>query len=176
MITNTPNINNGLSIQEAREALAKDPEQLDRKLSLSDGREYSIQDGKVTRTNHHSGFEKLRESWNKWQSGRLGQSDAVAFTKLLPVDVAMGRSITVSGDNTLTTSGLSDCSAIAVLTGWDGAQFADRTLMHLTGGNVYSTLNNEDNAVSVLDNAKRSLKGGGKVIICGGTTHLQIWD
>lgn len=137
MITNTPNINTILSIQKAREVLAKDPEQLDGKLSLSDGREYSIQDGKVTRTNHHSGFEKLRESWNKLQSGRLGQSDAVAFTKLLPVDVAMGKSITVSGDYTLTTGSLLDSSAIAVLTGWDGTKFADRTLMNLIGGMLF---------------------------------------
>ncbi|WP_337969071.1 serine protease [Vibrio pectenicida] len=116
---------------------------------------------KVTRTNttpfsgkREKGLQMYQEDW--------GSSDSV--------EVSMGQSVTVNEDTVtmLTTESLMDCSAIAILTGFDGINYTKRTLMHLNGSNVYAPLNYEENAKHILSEAKESLQNGGKVIICGG--------
>ncbi|WP_017739409.1 dermonecrotic toxin domain-containing protein [Pseudomonas sp. CBZ-4] len=85
-----------------------------------------------------------------------------------PQSVAMGESMTLSeGDAPLITRSLSDCSALAVLTDWNGSTYQTRTLMHLTGSNLEFGLLNGSTR-HVLDKLQDSLKNGGKVILVGG--------
>ena len=86
-----------------------------------------------------------------------------------PVDIFMGNSQTLNQGNEsiLTTRSLTDCSAIAVLTDWDGKVYRTRTLMHLSGSNVEHGLIGED-ASKLLSTLEDSLERGGKVIMVAG--------
>lgn len=86
-----------------------------------------------------------------------------------PVDIFMGNSQTLNQGNEsiLTTRSLTDCSAIAVLTDWDGKVYRTRTLMHLSGSNVEHGLIGED-ASKLLSSLDGSLNRGGKVILVAG--------
>lgn len=84
------------------------------------------------------------------------------------VHVAMGEATTLSsGNDSLSTRSLSDCSALAVLTDWNGTTYQTRTLLHLTGSNLeYGLFNGSTKAV--LDKLQASLHNGGRVIFVGG--------
>ncbi|AOE67777.1 hypothetical protein A7317_12445 [Pseudomonas fluorescens] len=85
-----------------------------------------------------------------------------------PVHVAMGESTTLSNNHApLSTRSLSDCSALAVLSDWNGSTYQTRTLMHLTGSNLELGLR-DGNAQQLLDNLLASLNKGGRVILVGG--------
>lgn len=82
--------------------------------------------------------------------------------------VGMGDSVTLNeGNATLSTRSLSDCSALAVLTDWNGTTYQTRTLMHLTGSNLEFGLL-DGSTQRVLDRLQASLKNGGRVILVGG--------
>ena len=84
------------------------------------------------------------------------------------VSVDIGRSVTLNGGNAaLSTEYLSYCSALAVLSDWNGTTFDTRTLMHLNGSSLEHGLFSQD-AGTILDTLKESLARGGKVIWVGG--------
>ena len=88
----------------------------------------------------------------------------------------MGNSQTLNQGNEsiLTTRSLTDCSAIAVLTDWDGKVYRTRTLMHLSGSNVEHGLIGED-ASKLLSTLEDSLERGGKVIMVAGiNSHSTV--
>lgn len=83
--------------------------------------------------------------------------------------VEMGMSKTIQGgESTLSTRGLSDCSALAVLSGWNGKTYNTRTLMHLQGSNLEAPLNGRKGFDAVRE-LQASLKSGDKVILVGGS-------
>lgn len=89
-------------------------------------------------------------------------------TPITPHFVSMGESVTVNeGNAPLSTRSLSDCSALAVLTDWNGSTYQTRTLLHLTGSNLEFGLL-DGSTRRVLDTLQGSLKNGGKVILVGG--------
>ncbi|MDQ0739158.1 hypothetical protein QF045_002018 [Pseudomonas sp. W4I3] len=96
-----------------------------------------------------------------------------AWQKAMPshpttVSVDMGHSLTLNGDpSTLSTQHLSYCSALAVLSDWNGCTFDTRTLMHLTGSSLEHGLFNQD-AGELIAMLKDSLASGGKIIWVGG--------
>lgn len=93
-----------------------------------------------------------------------------------PIDIFMGNSQTLNQGNEsiLTTRSLTDCSAIAVLTDWDGKVYRTRTLMHLSGSNVEHGLIGED-ASKLLSTLEDSLERGGKVIMVAGiNSHSTV--
>jgi hypothetical protein len=95
-----------------------------------------------------------------------GETPAVS-TKM--INVAMGCSTTHQGDHaTLSTRSLSDCSALAVMTDWNGRTYDTRTLMHVIGSNLEFGLVDGD-AFELLGELRDSLARGGKVIWVGGT-------
>lgn len=82
--------------------------------------------------------------------------------------VNMGESVTlIGGDTVLSTSGLSDCSALAILSNWNGHTYHRRTLMHLVGSSLDRGLWGID-VYSVISRLKTSLSAGGKIILVGG--------
>lgn len=90
------------------------------------------------------------------------------------VQVAMGEATTLtSGNDALSTRSLTDCSAIAVLTDWDGARYQTRTLMHLTGSNLELGLRG-GNTQALLDRLNASLNKGGRVILVGGVNSDSL--
>ncbi|WP_178088140.1 dermonecrotic toxin domain-containing protein [Pseudomonas sp. GL93] len=90
------------------------------------------------------------------------------------VQVAMGEATTLtSGNEALCTRSLTDCSAIAVLTDWDGARYQARTLMHLTGSNLELGLRG-GNTQALLDRLNASLNKGGQVILVGGINSDSV--
>ena len=90
------------------------------------------------------------------------------------VQVAMGEATTLtSGNDVLSTRSLTDCSAIAVLTDWDGARYQTRTLMHLTGSNLELGLRG-GNTQALLDRLNASLNKGGQVILIGGVNSGSL--
>ena len=90
------------------------------------------------------------------------------------VQVAMGEATTLtSGNDVLSTRSLTDCSAIAVLTDWDGARYQTRTLMHLTGSNLELGLRG-GNTQALLDRLNASLNKGGRVILVGGVNSDSL--
>ncbi len=90
------------------------------------------------------------------------------------VHVAMGESTTLNTSNkALSTRSLTDCSAIAVLTDWDGAHYQTRTLMHLTGSNLELGLRG-GNTQALLDQLQTSLNKGGRVMLVGGVNSDSL--
>lgn len=90
------------------------------------------------------------------------------------VHVAMGESTTVNtGNETLSTRSLTDCSALAVLTDWNGTTYQTRTLMHLTGSNLELGLRG-GNTRQLLDSLQASLDKGGRVILVGGVNTQSV--
>ncbi|AKA80661.1 dermonecrotic toxin domain-containing protein [Pseudomonas synxantha] len=89
------------------------------------------------------------------------------------VHVPMGESTTLdTGNEALSTRSLTDCSAIAVLTDWDGARYQTRTLMHVTGSNLELGLRGDTHAL--LDQLQASLNNGGRVILVGGISSDSL--
>lgn len=89
------------------------------------------------------------------------------------VHVAMGESTTLAKSNeALSTRNLSDCSALAVLTDWNGSTYQTRTLMHLTGSNLELGL--RGNTQELLETLRTSLEKGGRVIWVGGVNSQSI--
>lgn len=79
-------------------------------------------------------------------------------------NVGMGQSMTVYDNNTtLSTRHLSDSSALAVLSDWNGSTYGTRTLMNLIGSALDPEYDDKR-----LDELKNSLANGGKVIWVGG--------
>lgn len=90
------------------------------------------------------------------------------------VHVDMGQSTTLNtGTEALTTRSLTDCSAIAVLTDWDGARYQTRTLMHLTGSNLELGLSG-GKTQALLEQLQASLSKGGRVILVGGVNSDSL--
>ncbi|WP_330210352.1 dermonecrotic toxin domain-containing protein [Pseudomonas sp. AM4(2022)] len=90
------------------------------------------------------------------------------------MQVAMGEATTLtSGNEALSTRSLTHCSAIAVLTDWDGARYQTRTLMHLTGSNLQLGLRG-GNTQALLDRLNASLNKGGQVILVGGVNSGSV--
>lgn len=83
------------------------------------------------------------------------------------VTVWMGFSETVKDSTTkLSTSGLTHCSAVAVLTDLKEGVYQTRTLMHLNGSVLEGGLNT--NIQGVLNTLDKSLANGGKVVFVAG--------
>ena len=75
----------------------------------------------------------------------------------------MAHSGTLTDDSSvLTTRGISDCTALVVLTDLQNGIHRKRTLMHLQGGIPTEEMRAE------LKTLERALEGGGKVIFVGG--------
>jgi hypothetical protein len=101
-------------------------------------------------------------------AGNAARTSFVKIPSVATVNVEMGYSVTLHGCNTtLSTRSLSDCSALAVLSDWNGQTYGTRTLMHLTGSNLENGLADCD-AFELLGKLKDSLARGGKVILVGG--------
>ena len=89
-------------------------------------------------------------------------------------EVEMGFSRTLDdSDTVLSTRGLSDCSALVVLTDLKNGVYGKRTLMHLTGSNVAMGLSH-GHAATELAALEQSLDGGGKVIFVGGSNSKSV--
>jgi hypothetical protein len=88
----------------------------------------------------------------------------------------MGEAATVKDEDTvLSTRGLGDCSALAVLSGWNGNIYKRRTLIHLKGSSLKNGLNNEERIYSLLSKLEGSLADGGMVIWVAGTnSHSDV--
>ncbi|MGZ0718700.1 hypothetical protein [Pseudomonas palleroniana] len=87
------------------------------------------------------------------------------------ISVSMGQSVTLNGESEdiLSTCGLTECSALALLSKWNGTTYGKRTLMHLIGGVL------TDNAYEILESFKRSLSSHDKIIWVGGShSHSTI--
>ncbi len=84
-------------------------------------------------------------------------------------DIAPGEYLRIADDNdaVLHTSGLSDCSALIVMSGWNGTHYEKRSLAHLWGGSLSDGLNNKD-CYSLLENLREDLKDGGELILVNG--------
>ena len=100
--------------------------------------------------------------------------DARAGTQT--VQVEMGQSVTLhKGRDALTTRGLSDCSALAVLTGWNGSAYQERTLMHLTGSNLELGLNPGSSTTHrLMQTLQASLDKNSHVILVGGINSSSL--
>ncbi|MDH0344415.1 hypothetical protein [Chromobacterium haemolyticum] len=84
------------------------------------------------------------------------------------IDVSMGSSRTIYDKSTLlTTSGLSDCSALAILSNKREGIYHSRTLMHLLGSALEFGLLRE-NASEIINELKDEIKAGDKIILVGG--------
>lgn len=73
----------------------------------------------------------------------------------------------------LHTDGLTYCCALAVLSEWNGRWYQKRTLLHITGGNLFFGITSQsdsqpDHAQRWLTKLKSELVDGGKVIFVGG--------
>ncbi|XBS69321.1 hypothetical protein ABK905_23255 [Acerihabitans sp. KWT182] len=69
----------------------------------------------------------------------------------------------------LSTDGLLDCSAVAVLSGWNGVIYENRALIHIYGSNVSSGLVHFEDASELIYKLRKQLIGGnGKVILVKG--------
>jgi hypothetical protein len=98
-------------------------------------------------------------------------SDASNVIKTSPkkVSVSMGDVVTVKDNDTiLSTRSLADCSALAILSGWDGSVYKRRTLMHLKGSSLELGLN-DCGIYELLSKSETKLDGDGKVIWVAGT-------
>jgi hypothetical protein len=118
--------------------------------------------------------EKIAPEQNNPEINATSRSDKKAASK--KISVKMGESVTVKNDDTvLSTRGLSDCCALAVLSGWDGVIYKRRTLMHLKGGSLDHGLNNEDSIYILLTTLEDALAGGGVVIlVAGDNSHSDV--
>lgn len=94
------------------------------------------------------------------------------------IEVEMSEMKTVEDPiSALTTSGLTDCSALAVLSDWNGEIYETRTLMHLAGSSLKFGLKNGIDADELISDLKDELVNGGKVIWVGGVnsqTNLAL--
>lgn len=85
------------------------------------------------------------------------------------IEVEMSEVKTVNDPiSVLSTSGLTDCSALAVLSDWNGEIYETRTLMHLAGSSLKFGLKNGIDADELISDLKDELVNGGKVIWVGG--------
>lgn len=90
------------------------------------------------------------------------------------INVEMGN-VRCATDRTsvLHTHKLTHCCALAVLSKWNGRWYQQRTLLHITGGNVFFGITSEsdrqpDLVSGWLPKLKSELVDGGKVIFVGG--------
>lgn len=85
-------------------------------------------------------------------------------------EVDMGDYLRVTSDNNtvLHTSGLSDCSAIIAMSGWNGRYYEKRSLAHLMGGCLTNGFIN-GNSDSFLAGLRKDLKDGGEIILVNGS-------
>lgn len=90
------------------------------------------------------------------------------------INVEMGN-VRCATDRTslLYTHRLTHCCALAVLSKWNGSWYQQRTLLHITGGNLFCTITSEsdrqpDLVSRWLPKLKSELVDGGKVIFVGG--------
>lgn len=91
-------------------------------------------------------------------------NNAVTF-----IEVEMSEVKTVNDPiSVLSTRGLMDCSALAVLSDWNGKIYETRTLMHLAGSNLWLGLKNVIDVDKLFSALKDKLVNGGKVIWVGG--------
>ncbi|MBO0496237.1 hypothetical protein [Pseudomonas sp. Marseille-Q1929] len=98
-------------------------------------------------------------------------------TPLAPVksEVFMGQSHTLTDRTSiLKTDGLSDCSAVVVLSNLQDGIYQKRTLVHLTGSNLEQPVNNARDGFAWLDEMKNDLAHGGKVIFVGGSETRSV--
>ncbi|WLH87377.1 dermonecrotic toxin domain-containing protein [Pseudomonas sp. FP2338] len=85
-----------------------------------------------------------------------------------PIEVEMGYLHTAEdAHSVLSTRGLTDCSALAVLTDLKDGVYQKRTLMHLTGSHLDFALERRD-AYEELQTLNELLANGGKVIFVAG--------
>jgi len=113
----------------------------------------------------HQPFKVLH---SRHQTYAAASTPAPHLKQAAMVDVSMGKSATVQDDSTtLSTRWLSYCSALAVLSDWNGSTYGTRTLAHLTGSSLEHGLIHE-NVHELLGTLKDSLNHGGKVIWVGG--------
>lgn len=90
-------------------------------------------------------------------------------------EVFMGQSHTLTDRTTvLNTQGLSDCSAVVVLTDLQDGIYQKRTLVHLTGSNLEQPVNQAGDGFAWLEEMKKDLENGGKVIFVGGTDTRSV--
>ncbi|MBN3265552.1 methyl-accepting chemotaxis protein, partial [Pectobacterium brasiliense] len=85
------------------------------------------------------------------------------------VEVGVGGMETVTDSTTvLSTYGLTSCSALIVLSDWNGDFYGDRTLVHLLGSNITYGLKYGVDASGLISDLRNKIVGGGKVIWVGG--------
>ena len=112
--------------------------------------------------------KSLNKMKNLFRSDHAVSPNQKASASKQTISVDTGRCATVQGDtSTLSTRYLSSCSALAVLSDWNGSAYNTRTLMHLNGSNLQHGLVHQD-ACEVIAALKDSLMDGGKVIWVGG--------
>ncbi|KFF70630.1 hypothetical protein IW01_09505 [Pectobacterium brasiliense] len=85
------------------------------------------------------------------------------------IEVDAGRMATATDSTTvLSTYGLTSCSALIVLSDWNGNFYGDRTLVHLLGSSIIYGLKYEVDASGLISDLRNKIVGGGKVIWVGG--------
>lgn len=85
------------------------------------------------------------------------------------IELRMSQVQTVNdATSVLFTTGLSDCSALAIVSDWNGSIYESRTLMHLGGSSVQLGLGNFKDASKLISDIKDGLVNGGKAIWVGG--------
>lgn len=102
---------------------------------------------------------------------------ADSATPLTPAktEVFMGQSHTLTDRTSiLDTNGLSDCSAVVVLSDLQDGIYRKRTLVHLTGSNLEQPVNNASDGFAWLEEVKKDLENGGKIIFVGGTETRSV--
>ncbi|SFB44447.1 hypothetical protein [Pseudomonas sp. NFPP24] len=90
-------------------------------------------------------------------------------------EVFTGQSHTVNDRTTvLSTNGLSDCSAVVVLSDMKDGIYQKRTLVHLNESNLAQPVNNGSNGFTWLNGVEKDLANGGKVIFVAGTRTRSV--
>ncbi|MCW2483262.1 hypothetical protein, partial [Candidatus Symbiopectobacterium sp. NZEC135] len=90
------------------------------------------------------------------------------------INVEMGKvGCATDSASVLHTHRLTHCCALAVLSKWNGRWYQQRTLLHITGGNLFYGITSEsdrrpDLASRWLAKLKSELVDGGKLIFVGG--------
>ncbi|OPA89529.1 hypothetical protein BFW86_13675 [Pseudomonas fluorescens] len=96
--------------------------------------------------------------------------DSATTGKAQTVEVFVAESKTLEDRTSiLKTDGLSDCSALVVLTDLQDGIYQKRTLIHLNGSNLDAPVDRSSNAFELIRQLDESLQNGGKVIFVGGT-------
>ncbi len=129
---------------------------------------------------HNDSWSKINHISDSSVQALIDKTIAKQTSKLAPdrsvpakpqtVEVFVAESKTLQDQTSiLKTDGLSDCSALIVLTDLKDGIYQKRTLIHLNGSNLDAPVDRSSNAFELIRQLDESLKSGGKVIFVGGT-------